>query len=270
MSHRIAVVSQKGGVGKTTTCLNLGVALAEAEGQRCLIVDLDPQGAIGLALAQSDTEWPGIAEVLACQATAEDVLFATKHPHLGLLPRGRLDPVDVPEYEAALTGGGVLEAILSKLEGGFDYMLIDTPAGVGSVTRAALEVSQYALVPVQAEPLALRSIGQSLRVLDFIRDSVNPELTLLGLLPVMVDIKDEASQDVLSELWSGFSAVLETTIPRAAVFQEASRIGLPLSFLGGRRAPEARRFELLASEIRGRIASTGETDGETQPQRQLI
>ena len=254
MTHRIVLTSSKGGTGKTTTTLNLAVALAE-RGRNTLVVDLDPQGAIGLFLAKEDGDWSGLAEVMISGADPTDVLLSTSLPTLRILARGRIDPVDTCEYELQLHRGTILAETLDAIErdGEVDFVLIDTPSGLGPATRAALAVSHFALLPLQAEPVALRSLSQILRVLDHVRQHENPSLQLLGILPTMVQLDNDPSLNVMSSVWSGFGGVLDTVIPRSDVFTQASEIGIPLSFLGGRTRPEARRFTLLSDEIEARI-----------------
>jgi chromosome partitioning protein len=271
MAHRIAIASQKGGVGKTTICLNLAVALAES-GRSTLAVDLDPQGGIALSLARGDTEWAGLAEHLVGEVSIEQAIFTTKLPGLSLLPRGRLDPVEAPEFEDALRAPGALEGVLKAVDDRFEYVLIDTPGGLGSIARAALSAAGFALVPVPAEPLGLRSVWQVMRVLEHVQSSENPKLKLLGILPTMVELNREVSLEAMEKLWTGFSAVLDTGIPRAEIFARASQEGLPLSFLGGRTPPEARRFALLASEVASRVQQLSQVPGadDEQPRRELV
>ena len=252
MSHRIVLTSSKGGTGKTTTALNLSVALAE-RGHNTIVVDLDPQGAIGLFLAKEDSDWSGLAEVMITGASPNEVLMSTSLPTLRILPRGRIDPVDTCEYELHLHQGEVLSKTLDTIEEDVDFVLIDTPSGLGQVTRAALAVGHFALLPLQAEPVALRTISQVLRVIDYVKQHENPSLQLLGILPTMVQLDSDPSLNVMSAVWSGFGGVMDTVIPRSEVFIEASEIGIPLSFLGGRTRPEARRFTLLSDEIEARI-----------------
>jgi chromosome partitioning protein len=252
MTHRIVMTSSKGGTGKTTTALNLSVALAE-RGRNTIVVDLDPQGAIGLFLAKEDAEWGGLAEVMIAGASPSEVLLSTSLPTLRILPRGRIDPVDTCEYELQLHRGDALSRTLDAIEDEVDFVVIDTPSGLGPVTRAALAVSRFALVPMQAEPVAFRTMSQTLRVIDHVRQHENPELQLLGILPTMVQLDTDPSLNIMSSLWSGFGGVLDTVVPRSDVFAEASEIGIPLSFLGGRTRPEARRFTLLSDEIEARI-----------------
>ncbi len=271
MSTSIAIGSAKGGTGKTTVALNVAVALAEMN-RTVLLVDTDSQGAIALALGRQDVEWPGLAELLLGQAQLDDVLVRTKLAQLSLLPRGRLDPVDVPAYDQALLESDTLRLAVSTVAQRFDYVLIDTPSGVGAGTRAALRVCDFALVPLQAEPLSLRSLGQILRVIDEVQRSENPGLRLLGIVPTMVELDTEASMQVMVEIWKGFGAVTDTHLPRATVFARASQLGLPLAFLGGAIPPEAKRFQQLAIELEDRISSLEPSRGGTheRPQRDIL
>ncbi len=271
MTQRIAIVSQKGGVGKTTVSLNLALALAERR-RRTLLVDLDPQGGLGHALARPDESLGGIADLLMGRATPEQAVLRTKLETLSLLPRGRFSPIDTTEFEEALASPGVLSGVLGQVESSFDIVLIDTPSGLGRITRAALAAADHVLLPVQGEPMALRAIGQTLEVVDHVRTSDNPRLQLLGILPTMVQKGFDPSMAVLVELWNGFGAVLETAIPRAEVFANASQSGLPVAYLGGPPSPEVRRFELLATEVEQALIKTKgmEADRAVQPQRELI
>lgn len=252
MATRIALISEKGGVGKTTVALNLSVALTE-RGHRVLLVDLDPQGAVGHALSREDAELQGLAELLLGQIEADEAVLSTKLPGLSLLPRGSLDPVDVVDFEQALRKPELLHKTLSKYDSQTDFVLLDCPSGLGQIPRAALDVADFALLPFQAEALCLRTASRVLRVIERVRDTTNPKLQLLGIVPTMVERLQEASQSVLVDLWTGFAGVLETTIPRHSVFATASLKGVPVSFLGGTLAPEARRFHLLAAEVEGLV-----------------
>ncbi|MFO0755103.1 MAG: ParA family protein [Byssovorax sp.] len=271
MAQRIVIASQKGGVGKTTVALHLALALAE-RGRSVLLADLDPQGGIGLSLAKGDAELPGLADYLMGQIQAAEAVIPTHLRGLSLLPRGRLDPIDTCELERALFEPGVLDKALAELEAPFDLTLLDTPSGLGMITRGALRASRFVLLPFQASMLSLRSISQALRVVEHVRSAENPDLTLLGILPTMADRTTDSAQEVLVDIWTGFSGVLDTVIPRAEVFARASREGVPIGFLGGRPSPEVRRFDTLAAEVEGLLEtlSPREERHADRPQRKLL
>jgi len=271
LANIISVISSKGGAGKTTVALNLAVALAE-KGSNTLLVDIDPLGAIGLSLAKNDTEWTGIAEYIAEKYPIEDAIIKTKLQTLSILSRGRLDPLDIALYEEVFYSTPVLRDILQAVEDKFQYIIIDTPSGLGMVTRSALIESNFVLVPLQAEPLALRCISQTLRVIQHVKEQDNANLQLLGILATMVQLQQDTSFQVMNAVWGSLTSVLETYIPRADVFCIASEKGLPISFLAGKYPPEALRFELLATEIENAIQEFGGLTGEAneRQQRELL
>ncbi len=268
MAKRIVVASQKGGSGKTTVCLNLAVALAEHR-RRTLLVDLDPQGGISHSLAKAETEWLGLAEYLMRQVPATDAVVETKLPGLSILPRGGLDARDVVEFEKAMHAAGVLRSALDAFDADFEYTIVDTPSGLGMITRAALAATDYVLVPLQAHSLAMRSVTQLLRVVEQVQSDENPRLELLGFLPTMVELQVPESLDVMTAAWSTLAGVLDTAVPRSPIFATASHAGLPIAFLGGAPRPEARRFEHLAIELETRL-STGMGGDDEQPRRELV
>lgn len=270
MTRRLAVASQKGGVGKTTVALNLAVALAQ-RGRPTLLVDLDPQGALGLALAKGDTELCGLAELLMRSATPQQAVVATRLPGLRLLPRGRLDPADACEFEEALFRPGQLEQALAVVEQPGETLVIDTPAGVGMITRAALTVSDFVLIPFQTEALALRSLGQALRVVEQVKSRENPRLRLVGLLPTLVEKERPGALAILGELWQGFPA-LEAIVPRAEAYVKASERGVPVGFLGAPGAAEGRRFAEIAALVEASMDRPAGREGadEDEPVRQLL
>lgn len=271
MAKRIVIASQKGGVGKTTVALHLALALAE-RGRRTLLADLDPQGGVGLSLARADAELVGLADRLMNVVSAEEAVMKTHLPALSLLPRGRLDPVDVCEFEQALYAPGVLDGVLREVEDPFDVVILDTPSGLGMITRGALRAASFVLMPFQASALSLRSISQALRVVEHVKATENPALALLGILPTMAERDDEPSQQILVDIWTGFAGVLDTVIPRSDVFARASREGLPIGYLAGPLSAEARRFETLAAEVEGLMETMSpiEARNADRPQRHLL
>jgi chromosome partitioning protein len=271
MANVISMVSSKGGTGKTTVALNLAVALAE-KGDSTLLIDIDPLGAIGLSLARNDTDWSGLAEYIIAKMPIAEVIIQTKLSHLYILPRGKLDPLEISNYEEILHSSQTIRDIIAAVENRCRFVIIDCPSGLGLITRAALSVSNYVLLPLQAEALSLRSIQQSLRVISHVKENENPGLQLLGILATMVQLHQDSSFNILKTVWSSLSGVLETYIPRADVFALASDKGLPVAFLGGKYPPEALRFELLATEIKKIIQELGGMTGETdeRTERALI
>jgi len=271
MAAKIAVVSQKGGVGKTTLSLNLATAHAE-RGRRVLIIDLDPLGSIAHSLGRQDVDWAGVADVLMKVVDLDDAIIQTKIPTLSILARGRLNPTQASEFEQALNAPRLLESLLAHVDGRFDMIFIDTPAGLGVIPRAALRVCDFVLVPFQTEPLALRSISQVLQVIEHVRNTENPKLNMLGILPTMVDISKTASQEVLAAILNGFGNVFDTVIPRAEVFAEASRCCRPVSLMGGAKSPDTQKLEIIAAQIEAnvdRIMNQEKGDAQTAP-RDLV
>ena len=271
MTWVITIASQKGGTGKTTTALNLALSFAEM-GKRTLLVDADPQGGVGLSLKQGELDRAGLAEVLAESKSVEEAIVDTKSPNLSLLCRGRLDAADVCEFELEIFSPGRLKKILQEAGKDFDLVIVDAPSGLGLPTRAALAASDGVLVPLQAEPLAQRSVGQVLRVIDRVRQGDNPKLSLLGIVMTMLSKQEESSMNALVASWQELSGVCDTVIPRESSFGRASEAGVPLAFLGGKLPPEAKRFQMLAGELLHRMEEMHPNLGESddRPQRQLL
>ena len=228
MGKVIAVLNQKGGVGKTTTAINLGAYLAKA-GKSVLLVDFDPQGnaTSGLGLDKQST-----------QSTTLDVLFGksdlaktvrdTSVPHLWILPANaslataEVDLVDKERRELKLK---------AALEGAdYDYILIDCPPSLGLLTINALTAADYLFIPVQAEYYALEGLTQLLSVMQQVRGGLNPQLELLGVVVTMFDSRTTLSEQVYGELKKYFNDKLFTTIiPRNVRLAEAPSYGKPIA-----------------------------------------
>jgi len=254
---RLAVASQKGGVGKTTLALNLAFSLAR-RGHRTLLVDTDPQGSVGLSLARKGEQPQSLAGYLA-GAPLSEMILKTRLQELRLLLSGEVSPLDIDAFARSLAAPEGLERLLVDAEEHFDLIVFDTPSGLGGVTRQVLEQSTHVLSPLQAEPLALRSLRQLLDMIGALR-AQGQDISLAALVLVMIQMRNEASLAVAQELWAQFPEefLVETLIPRDPIFLQAGALGVPLSLLSRTPPPQASAFERLAMEIEPRLGLTCE------------
>ncbi len=255
---RIAICSQKGGVGKTTLALNLGLALSQL-GHATTIVELDPQESLAASLLRPNRSMAGLHEVVRGGTTLEDALVHTKVSGLSLLPVGDVDPLEAPDFHTLLSNPEVLGPVLDGLDA--EIVLLDCPSGITGATLGALGTSTHALIPVQAEPLSLRSVHLVLEAMARVREHQNPGLSLLGLVLMMFDRDAEASLEVVRSAWRDLDpdVLFETIVPRNPVYLEASLHGVPVGFMAAGIHPEGRRFQMLAGEILDRLAVKEET-----------
>ena len=260
MTQSIAFASLKGGVGKTTTALNSAYAFAR-RGARTLLVDTDPQGAIGLSL-DGVAERPGLAAAIANGGALPDVV-KTRLPELHLLPVGSVDAIDVDRFTSDARSSDVLKRLLERSRGEYELVLFDTPAGLGGMTRLVLETVENVVAVVQCEPLALRALPRLLELLAGLRET-GSAVSLLGVASNMGSFRDPVMLACLEELWSLYKDhVFEAAIPRDNIFLQASRAGVPLGLLSRRPPPAAAVFDSLVAEIEGRlgIVEGGDDDG---------
>lgn len=255
----LAVVSQKGGVGKTTLALNLGYALARRGSQVC-VVDLDPQGAIGLSLTRKMAQRPGVVDWVKGRAGLAEVLVKTRLPSLSLLPVGRVKGLETHDFQNALASGERVTRLIEELSR-FEVVVLDTPSGFVGATLGALRGAHYALVPVQSEPIAARTLMRTFETLKSLEEEGH-SVSLLGLVMTMLQRDDESSLAIAEDIWKTVPRhlVLDTSIPRSAVFLEASAAGVPLGLLSKRPPPEASSFDVLASEVERRIGLNAEDE----------
>jgi chromosome partitioning protein len=246
------IASQKGGVGKTTVALNLAHALAR-RGWRTLVVDTDPQGAIGLSLSKKLSSSPGLLEYASQASALSKLIVKTKLKELMLLPVGRVPPDDAMGFQSSLADGDVFQALHADLDDQVDIVMYDTPSGFGGATLGALRVSAFAVCPVQAEPIAARSVLTIFDVLGSLRDR-GAVVQLAGVLLTMLQTKDRSSLAVAEDLWKRLpgNLIFETTVPRDAAFLEASAAGVPVGLLRRRPPPVAMIFDQLAAEVEAR------------------
>lgn len=258
----LAVASPKGGVGKTTVSLNLAFALA-GRGYRTLLVDLDPQGSIGLSLSGRPKDAEGLFETLARDEPPSRRLIQTRRPELCLLTSGQVDWAQLPEWTRVLMQEGRLRRMIERAHRAFDLVVVDTPAGCGGLTREGLGSATHVLSPLQTEPLALRALPQLLATIAALREEGSP-LELTGVLLSMTRFREPIATDVAQEAWSLLPdhLVMKTHIPFDPVFAEASAKGVPVGLLRRRPPPVAAVFDHLAIEIETSLglASTEEDD----------
>lgn len=261
MGRIITVASAKGGVGKTTTVLNLGYGLSRFAG-RVLLVDADPQAGLANASNVRAKNPKGLVELVLDQAGVEDAITTTRDPNLCLTGFGDPDDDALVAFERAASAGRLADAV-GRLGLGFDYVLVDAPAGLSGVTRALLEASGGLLIPVQARSLAVKTLPALLRLFQVVRQSANPALELEGVVLTMLDYvssaEHEISQSIRETLPTG--ALLRTVIPRNGQFERASMEALPVALL-----PDAERaaksYLDLALELKSRELSRLPTDKE--------
>jgi chromosome partitioning protein len=250
----IAIANQKGGVGKTTTAINVGTALA-ATGQRVLLIDLDPQGnaSTGLGITRAEREH-STYDLLVTDMTLEDVAIATKVPGLDIVPATQdLSgcEIELIEFEARTHR---LNAAIARHAGSrWDVILVDCPPSLGLLTINAMVAANALLVPLQCEFFALEGLSQLLNTVERIRSRFNPGLSILGVALTMYDrrnrLTDQVSDDVRAVLGR---VVFDTVIPRNVRLSEAPSHGLP-ALIYDHRCPGSEAYIALAREVIDRL-----------------
>ena len=243
----IAVTNQKGGVGKTTTTINLGAYLAKA-GKQVLLIDLDPQGnaTSGLAIDKKAVEQKTVYELLRGEATAVDIVLATEQKNLYILPTTTTLAASEIELVNAQGREFVLKHALLNLT--YDYILIDCPPSLSLLTINAMTAADKVLIPVQTEFYALEGLGQLIDVVQRVRASVNPHLEILGVVMTMFNSRTSLSTAVKEELTKHFGAkVFNTAIPRNVRLAEAPSYGKTIAD-HDKWSKGARAYKALAKE----------------------
>jgi chromosome partitioning protein len=253
MTRIIAVANQKGGVGKTTTAVNLATALAHS-GESVLLVDLDPQGnaSTGVGIPRSE-RWTGSYTLLIGPiGRASRLLMPTAIPGLSIISAGsdlagaEVELVDVPRREYRLRDG--LDEF--RTNGTFRFIIVDCPPSLGLLTLNALVAADAVLVPLQCEFFALEGISQLIRSIDLVRQKLNPSLRIQGIVLTMFDRRNNLSELVAADARSFFgSQVYDTIIPRNIRLSEAPSHGKPVMLYDAKSAG-AVAYVKLAEEMR--------------------
>jgi len=251
MPNIIAVLNQKGGVGKTTTAINLAAYLAK-DGRSVLLVDLDPQGnsTSGLGLDKQKLG-PTLYDVLFSRAQADQTVRKI-NSKLFILPSN----ADLAGAEVEMVNLPGREALLRRALAGlaYDYILIDCPPSLGLLTITALTAANSVLIPVQAEYYALEGLSQLLSVIQQVRQALNPGLDILGVLITLYDSRNSLSEQVKKELESYFGAKLfDTLVPRNVRLAEAPSFGKTIAE-HDKWSKGARAYKALAREVEKRAS----------------
>lgn len=251
---RIAVANQKGGVGKTTTAINVGTALA-ATGWRVLLIDFDPQGnaSTGLGVERQAREWSSY-DVLTGDASIIEAVTGTKVPRLDLLPAtedlsgAEIELIDIAERTHRLD-----RALTAIPAGRWDICLIDCPPSLGLLTINALVAARQLLVPLQCEFFALEGLSQLLTTIERVRARFNSDLTIIGVALTMYDRRNRLSEQVAQDVRACLGqAVFETVIPRNVRLSEAPSHGLP-ALIYDHRCSGSEAYIALARELISRM-----------------
>ncbi len=245
--------NQKGGVGKTTSTINLGAALAEY-GRRVLLVDFDPQGALSVGLGVNPLQLDRTVYNLLMESSisVDDILLKTAVAGLDLLPSN----IDLAAAEVQLVGEVAREQILGRalaaVRDDYDIILIDCQPSLGLLTVNALTAAHSVIIPLECEFFALRGVALLIQTIDKVRDRLNPQLELEGILATMYDSRTLHGREVLSRLLEAFGdGVFHTVINRTVRFPETTVAGEPITTYAPSSAG-ARAYRDLAKEVLAR------------------
>lgn len=252
----IAVTNQKGGVGKTTSAVNIAYYLAKS-GKKTLIIDFDPQGnaTSGLGIDKHTLDTGTMSDVLLETRTLQEVVVTAGQKNLFIAPT----TPELANTEVELAGVNRrfsrLKNAIGTLGEAYDYVIIDSPPSLSLLTVNGLIAARYVLLPVQAEFYALEGLGQLLETMKLVRKNMNPTLDLIGVLPTMVDGRTTLSGQVHEEIKKHFPGkVFHTVIPRNIRLAEAPSHGVPIGAYD-RFSKGARAYKSVAKEIVERVGN---------------
>ena len=249
MARTIAVANQKGGVGKTTTTINLSAALAE-QGKKVLLVDLDPQGnsTSGVGVDKRDLE-NTVYELFVGRTTLDECLLETDFLNLSVLPANinlsgaEIDLIDMENREYHL------KDILQQIKDDYDFILIDCPPSLNMLTVNAMTAADTVLVPIQCEYYALEGLSQLIHTINLVKKRLNPHLQLEGVVFTMYDARTKLSMQVVENVKQTLKEnIYNTIIPRSIKLAEAPSYGMPITAYAP-TSPGADAYRLLAMEV---------------------
>jgi chromosome partitioning protein len=258
----LSLANQKGGVGKTTTTINLGAAMAEL-GKHVLLVDFDPQGAlsVGLGINPMSLDLTVYNLLLEREVDPHSALIKTEVPGLEILPSN----IDLSAAEVVLVSEvareQALKRALARVRNGYDYILIDCPPSLGLLTVNALTASDGVVIPLECEYFALRGMALLMDTVEKVRDRLNPDLRLDGIIPTMFDSRTLHGREVLARVKEAFGPYLYKTIIRRTIrFAEAPVAGESILTYAG-ASSGASDYRALAKEVLGIVDQTSEPAG---------
>ena len=256
MGKIISVANQKGGVGKTTTAINLAASIA-LSGKKVLLVDIDPQGNASSGLGIEDNS-RGVYELLMGEANQSEVIASTEIETLKIISsRGDLTGAEI-ELVSRDRRETALKDALNGIREKFEFVVIDCPPSLGLLTLNALAVSTSVLIPMQCEYYALQGLSHLLKTLKLVKKSINPDLRVEGILLTMYDSRTLLASQVKAEVQKYFSDfLLQTVIPRNVRLSEAPSHGKPIMLYAG-RSRGADSYVELAKEIISRTKAKEE------------
>lgn len=252
MGRTIAVANQKGGVGKSTTAINLSACLAE-QGKKVLTIDMDPQGntTSGLGVDKNEVE-DTLYELLVGQSDVEKTIVKDVVENVDLIPSN----VNLSGAEIELVGIDnkeyILKEITDKIKDNYDYIIIDCPPSLNMLTINALTAATSVLVPIQCEYYALEGLSQLIHTINLVQERLNPNLQMEGVVFTMYDVRTKLSNQVVENVKENLDTkIYETMIPRNIRLAEAPSYGIPINMYDSKSAG-AESYRKLAKEIVGR------------------